>query len=415
MPNYGAGNVARQWLILRAFFLLIVCASASAQIDPFKRKLVQLGYNHPMEGLGPIAAYGFYYQNMPSFLDNTNLTLRVAAAPIYVDSELGISSLLGPNTDLGIGVSGGGWGDSYSEIRGGRFLRQESYDGHGGEGAISIYHLFNPDYFIPLSGVARVAARARFFDENSDTAAGFKAPHDYQSLYFRTGLRFGGKEPTRTTPQAMELSVWYEGHFRTDSEPYGFAGDRDLKPHTHLFWSRALLKYTFEESQQYVDISLTAGVALEADRLSAYRIGGVLPFVSEFPLSIPGYYYQEITAEKFALLAAEYSFPLEPRKNWLGTVMAATAAVEYLDGLSQPRHWHSGVGGGITYASPRRSWFVTAMYGYGIDAIRNGERGAHQVGMLFQYDFVARKEGPPRPYNPSVSPYRSRGAERIFR
>lgn len=401
---------------IAALFAATLCLSAAAQIDPFKRSLVELGYNHPLEGSAPIAAYGFYFRNEPSFLGNTNLTLRLALAPIYADSELGISDILGENTDLGIGFSGGGWGDSYSEVRGGRYLKSESFDGHGGEASVSLYHLFNPGQLIPLNGVARAAARARIFDENSDTADLFVAPDDYQSLYFRTGLRFGGKEPSRTTPQAMELSIWYEGHFRTDSGPYGFAGDREVNDHTHLFWTRALLKYTFEESQQYFDVSITAGVSLEADRLSAYRLGGVLPFVSEFPLSIPGYFYQEISAEKFALIHAEYSFPLEPRKNWLGTIMASTAAIEYLDGLEQPGNWHSGVGGGITYASPRRSWFVTAIYGYGIDAIRDGERGAHNVGLLFQYDFVARKEGgPSRPYNPDVSPYRSRGAERIFR
>src|SRR5687767_2160533 len=115
-----------------ALFAAALCLSASAQIDPFKRSLVELGYNHPLEGSAPIAAYGFYFRNEPSFLNKTNLTLRLAVAPVYADTELGISEVLGENTDLGIGLSGGGWGDSYSEVRGGRYLKTESFDGHGG-------------------------------------------------------------------------------------------------------------------------------------------------------------------------------------------------------------------------------------------------------------------------------------------
>ena len=65
-------------------------ATAFGQLDPEKRRLIQLGYNQPLEGSAPIAAYGFFYYNRPGFI-NTNLTLRTALAPIYMDSELGIS------------------------------------------------------------------------------------------------------------------------------------------------------------------------------------------------------------------------------------------------------------------------------------------------------------------------------------
>src|SRR5579863_468854 len=115
----------------------------SAQIDPIKRDLFQFGYNQPTEGREPLAGYAFYYHNDPGFLE-TNLTLRLAVAPTYMDSELGFSHLLGPNTDLGIGVAGGGFADSYNEIRGGQWMQGESFDGFGGELSASVYHLFNP-------------------------------------------------------------------------------------------------------------------------------------------------------------------------------------------------------------------------------------------------------------------------------
>jgi hypothetical protein len=403
----------RDSVLILLLLFSIAPFSVRAQIDPDKRQLIHLGYNAPLEGKGPLAAYGFYYLNKPNFLQHTNLTLRLAVAPLYIDTELGFTGLLGPNTDVGVGMSGGGFADSYYEIRKGDYLRQESFDGHGAEISSSIYHRFNPDAEIPLNGVAKAAARAHFFEKADRTDPTFKVPDDFESLYFRTGLRYGGREPSMTAPLAMELSVWYEGHFRAGSGPYGYSDDRRIVSHTHLFWTRAMLKYTFPESHQYFDASITLGAAVNPDRMSAFRMGGWLPFISEFPLNIPGYYYQELTVNRFALLNALYSFPVSPNKNWNGVVFGATGAVDYLTSVSQPGDWHSGVGGGIGYTSPRGTWYITLIYGHGFDAIRNGERGADQVGLVFQYDFEARKT--PRRFRPTVNPYGSKGAERIFK
>src|SRR5450432_2051599 len=106
--------------------------SSLAQVDPVPRDLVQFGYNQAFEGHQPLAAYAFYYHNQPDFL-RTNLTLRLAVAPVYLDSELGFVGALGPNTDLAIGLAGGGFGDGYNEIRAGQFLPGESFSGNGGE------------------------------------------------------------------------------------------------------------------------------------------------------------------------------------------------------------------------------------------------------------------------------------------
>lgn len=384
-----------------------------AQIDPEKRELVHIGYNQPLEAKGPLAAYGFFYYNKPQFLNETNLTLRLAIAPLYLDAELGVTGLLGPNTDMGFGIAGGGYADSYFEVRQGKYLKSESFDGHGAEVSTSIYHRFNPDAEIPLNGIAKIAARAHFFEDTDRTDPNFREPDNFQSLYLRMGMRYGGREPSMTSPLAMELSAWYEGTFRTGSGPYGFNGDRTIVSHTHLFWSRALLKYTMPESHQFFDVSLTMGIAANPDRLSAFRMGGYLPFISEFPLNIPGYYYQELSATRFALFNALYSFPISPDKHWSASAFGATGAVDYFTPLAQPGNWHSGLGGGLTYTSPRNSWLVSVFYGHGFDAIRKEQRGADQVGLVLQYDFEARKTG--RPFNPNVNPYGSRAGERIFR
>lgn len=83
-----------------------------------------MGYNQAIEGHAPLSAYAFYYLNLPHFL-RTNLTLRLAVAPVYLDSELGISQVLGPNTDIGVGLAGGGFAYSYYEVARGTYLPEE--------------------------------------------------------------------------------------------------------------------------------------------------------------------------------------------------------------------------------------------------------------------------------------------------
>jgi hypothetical protein len=357
----------------------------SAQIDPVRRDLIQLGYNQAFEGHAPFAGYAFYYHNQPDFL-RTNLTLRLAVAPVYLDSELGFVHGLGPNTDFALGLAGGGFGDSYYEIRGGKYYPAESFDGHSAEVSASIYHLFNPASEVPLNLILRGTAHYSMYDANDGTAPDFQTPGDHGTFSVRTGLRWGGVEPTLFPPLAMELSVWYEGQYRTDSGAYGFNGDRVFNQQSHLFWAEAALAYTLPRSQQNFYVRLTAGMSVDADRFSAYRLGGLLPLVSEFPLSLPGYYFQEISARNFALLNANYLLPLDPGKRWDLDLNASSAFVDYLPGEGQPGNWLSGVGGGILYHSPSDRLKIMATYGYGFDAIRSQGRGANSVGILIQLD-----------------------------
>src|SRR5947199_10858371 len=113
----------RTWFGFLFVFPLFSVFKLHAQIDPETRRLLQIGYNQPLEGQGPIAGYGFYLYNEPHFWA-TNLTLRAAVAPVYLDIELGFNNLLGPKTDLAIGLAGGGFAKSYSEIPKGVFHKE---------------------------------------------------------------------------------------------------------------------------------------------------------------------------------------------------------------------------------------------------------------------------------------------------
>jgi hypothetical protein len=376
------------------------------QIDPYKRSLVQFGYNAALEGHSPLSAYAFYYRNDPGFL-RTNLTLRLAVAPTYLDSELGISGLIGDHTDLGIGVAGGGFADNYSEIERGKYLPSQSFTGYGAEPSVSLYHLFNPDRRIPLNGLVRGSVRYSTYERDGNTDSNFQLPGDRETFNIRSGLRWGGREPVLFPALAMELSAWYEGEFRTDSGTYGY-GDRKVEPQSHLFWGEAFLAYTLPEYKHTFSLGLTAGTSLDPDRFSAYRLGSLLPLVSEFPLALPGYYYQELSAREFALLRGSYAVPLDKRERWNLIATASTAWVDYIHGLDQPGNWHTGVGGGFLYKAP--SWRIITGYAYGVNAIRSNGRGAQSIWVLLQIDLErAHREV----YNPE-RPGQWRGLGKVF-
>lgn len=400
------------WLWIAGLMWLGSSGFVSGQIDPVRRELIQLGYNQPIEGRGPLAAYGFYYLNQPEFLKRTNLTLRLAVAPVYLDSELGVGKALSPRTDLGLGISGGGFADSYSEVHRGRYERRESFLGHGGEVSASVYHLFNPASRIPLYGLVRGAAHFSFYSEDSETPNSFELPDDQATLRVRSGLRWGGREPVMLPDVAMEVSAWYEGEFRTRPGEYGFADDRELNGDTHLFWGRGLLTYTLPESQHSFGINVTGGGGLNMDRLSSFRLGGNLPLYAEFPLSLPGYYFQELSARSFVLMGLNYTLPLDSKQRWRFSAAATTAYVDYLPELRQARNWNTGVGGGIVYRSPSDSWQVAMAYGYGVDAIRSHGRGAQSLSFLLQFDLDRTKR---RFFDPGSALDQSRGLQQIFR
>ena len=101
--------------------LLAAASTVHAQIDPDSRQILHLGYNAPLNGNGPADAYAFYYWNLPNF-PSTDIFLRPAIAPAYLDSETGFKGLLGENTDVGVGAFGGAFANSYQEVRGGMTL-----------------------------------------------------------------------------------------------------------------------------------------------------------------------------------------------------------------------------------------------------------------------------------------------------
>lgn len=370
--------------------LLLTGRTCLAQIDPITRNLLQLGYDQPIEGSGPQAVYAYYYHNNPDFI-RTNTALRLAIAPVYFDGEIGFKQLISPTTHFGVGIYGGAFGDNYYEVRQGHYYRDQSFDGSGGGASLNLYQSLNPGQRIPLNLVFRGGFRYSAYTDRRKTDDDFVLPDNRFTTYTRVGLRLAGKEPLLDPDLAMELSVWGEQQWRSDSGTYGINNDRAVEPASTLYWAYAGLNYGWTNTGHKLSFAVTAGGVNNADSFSAWRPGGVLPLVAEFPLVLPGYYYQELTVNRFVHFKAQYFIPLDRGTRWQVLVGIASARLDYLPGYEQPSHWQTGVGAGLTYTPKSQIYRVVLRYGYGFNAIRNGEEGGQSLGVLIQYDFEQLK------------------------
>jgi hypothetical protein len=366
-------------------------ASGQAQIDPMSRNLVELGYDQAVVGHGPQAAYLYYYYNSPDFF-GPGTDLRAAIAPAYVDSEIGFQHLLSPSTDVGLGISGGAFGDNFYDVAQGRYLETQSFYGSGGGTSVSIYQLLDPGKLIPLNAVVRGGFHYATYFDTPQTDAAFKLPRDQFEAYTLLGLRFAGKQPLLLPALGLEVSIWFQRQRDFNADPYGYDNDRSISPYTDLYWLYAGLDYEFKGNGDRFSLAVTAGGSKDADLFSAWRLGGDLPLVTEFPLIIPGYYYDELTATRFVHFYGSYGIPLDEAHRWDLRLEAATARLDYFPGFAQRGDWQTGAGLGLTYAPQQQNYKIVLRYGYGFNAIRYGREGAQSVGVLFQYDLNARKK-----------------------
>lgn len=356
---------------------------AAAQIDTAQRQLLQLGWDQSLDRTG--LGYGFYYLNRPEIYDK-DVALRIVAAPVYADTELGLRRVA-PQTDVGVGLAGGGFAYGHTEIRRGAPVKEESFEGHGLSVALSMYRLVNPGKMIPLQFCLRGASSVQAYQARDSTDPRFVVPLDVLEHSARVGMRYGGREP-QLGKNALELSVWYQGRLRNREVQYGYQ-DRTLRHDSHFLWGTAHFAYTFPATGRYLSASGSVGTSGNADRLNAWRLGGALPLASEFPLSLPGYAHQEITARSFGHLEARSLVPLDAKRRVGVGLWGAMATVDYLPGFEQAGSLNSGVGAWSQVDIPRWRVRMGLQYGYGVQAIRKNERGAHSVGMTLQVNLGA--------------------------
>lgn len=366
--------------------LALSALPAAAQMDPSKRLQLEGGFERGVGAPGPVAPYAYLYMNHPGVFGSST-TLRLALAPVYVDSELGLTEAM-PRTDVGLGISGGGYAFGQTEVYRGTDLRGESFMGHGGGPSLSFYPRLGKVGPVPINGVVRVGAAYANYERDSKTDAAFQLPPDEWTGFARFGIRAGGSPPGLNPGPAGEVSAWLERRDREHGGVYGINGDREARRRSHLYWTRGFVSLPLKNGS-LVAGGFSLGDGDGVDRFSAYRLGGMLTMNAEFPLIIPGYFSHEIAATSYAHVWAREGVPLDEQHRYVWSVFAAGAGVKPVRGTDPGGTYHGGVGVALGFMPKRAALRGEFSYGYSPTALRGRRRGGHGVALTMELNFNA--------------------------
>ncbi|HEV8676030.1 MAG TPA: hypothetical protein VGX21_18495 [Methylomirabilota bacterium] len=372
-------------LVPVAAAILAWAGTAAAQVDPEPRANLELGVEGPLRGDGPISGYGFFLWNRPHFLDD-DWYLRVILAPTYLTSELVFDNMPAPGHAIGVGVAGGLFPYNFDEFRNGSHIEHESFWGHGAESTLTYYRRILIADILPVEGQLRLHPQYVFYERNG-TDRRYRLPADTAIYSGRAGVRVGGVPPELLPDVALELSLWYEPTYRQEAGAYGLPEHPQETEHfTQRVWVRAggIARLPANQSLRAF---FTAGTAEDTDPLSSFRMGSALPFRSEFPLILHGYYLDEVFARRFWLLNVSYRFPLWPATERVKLQLSYDhAQVDYVTGHELPRHTLRGAGADLCIMLTTRVMLMLG-YGYGWDAPRSGGFGGHEAHTLLELKF----------------------------
>ena len=370
-------------------FLVLAAVPARGQVDVEHRRTLTIQTSVAVaDSEEQIGGFGFYWFNENQY-PWPNTALRVVFAGLFVDSEL--SYFLPAHTNIAVGVGGGGglYLDSIVPYRDGERLPSEQFFGDNANLRVFINHEIlqvpvGDLGAIPLNVRGTYAVSGSFYREGSQTSA-FTLPADFITQSLTAEIRFGGIEPGLLTRRGLEIYGALEANYRSGFEAFGPNGA--LFP-AHSTYQRAFgdLALKLPVGPNTVFAKLSGGLGNNIDELSAYKLGGNLVNVEPFASTIHGYYTREIFAEDFYLVNVEFRFPISDCRHLTGHLYGDFADAKQLDGAA--RDWHSflGAGAGLSFRGPWATDIIVS-YGYGFNALRNGDRGGHEVGLALEKQF----------------------------
>jgi len=361
------------------------CGQIFAQVDIAHRRILMLQSGIDVyRGEEDLNGYGYYWFNENHFpWDQT--ALRVNFAGVYIDSELSYFLPEDPATAIGLRLGGGAFSDDVKAYVNGERLERQSYYGDSALGSVFVNHeILKIMDKIPLNVRGTYEVRGTQYRDASYTKQ-FELPSRFYTQSGIVEIRLGGMKREITAREGLIAYLRADTNYRTNFEPFG--PDGDLFP-TYTQYQRLLgqLGARIPIHETTWMLLLTGGAGRHLDELSAWRLGGNLINADPTIYTLHGYYTKEFFVRDFGLANFSVSQLINERHN-VTLNLYADYAVERAVPPDQP-NWRSlpGVGAGVGF---RTFWGVDVLisYGYGFEAIRNGDRGGQEVAIALQKQF----------------------------
>ncbi len=370
--------------ILAGLFLLFLCSQAFAQVDVETRRTltVQSGIGVARSDESP-TAFGFYWYNQNNY-PWTNTALRVLFAGIFADMELSCFIPSQPTTAIGFGAGGGLFIDSIEPYERGKQISTNSFFGDLVNARVFINQTIPNPTPLPINVRGTYAVTKSFYRKTGDTK-GFDIPDNFLTQTLTAELRLGGIEPGLTAKRGAELYISLDANYRDGFDGFGLSASH--------YPANSMNQHAYGSLSGKIPIGptvlypkLAGGLGNDIDQLSAWKLGGNLINLDPYTYTIHGYYTRELYAENFALGNLAWTFPICEEHGVTGNLYGDWALIKPPPPEPGEYHNYLGVGAGVGFRGPWKSnWLVS--YGYGINAVREGEHGGHEVSLAFEKKF----------------------------
>jgi len=371
--------------ILFIFLILLLVASRGwSQVDTEHRRVLaaqtSFGVVHSDE---TPSAFGYFWFNENHY-PWTNTALRVIFSGIFADGELSCFLPGHPNTAIGIGASGGLYVDSIMPYAAGDLVKEQSFYGDRSDARLFINQTLPNAAAIPVNVRATYRLTGAFFRKTSDTK-NFDIPNSFVTQSLGTELRIGGIVPGLTATRGAELYLAADANYRTGDNGFGPVGAH-FPDQTEYGRLTGALAGKLPVGSTTIFGRLAGGWGENLDQLSAWKLGGNIVGTTVFTYPLHGYYTRELFAADFGLGNLEWIVPIGGRSGLTGHFYGDWAIVKSPPPAAEDWHNYLGVGAGLGLRGPwQTNWLLS--YGYGLNAVRNGDHGGHEIGLALEKDF----------------------------
>ncbi|HUJ10981.1 MAG TPA: hypothetical protein VL171_13235 [Verrucomicrobiae bacterium] len=385
MEQRSAASMAAQRICLSGVLLVCFGSQVLAQVDVEHRRVltVQSGMSvyHSEEA---VDGFGFFWFNENHF-PWERTALRLNYAGVYLDGELSYFLPLPTVTAVGIRLGGGGYADDvHPYVQGERIVSQE-FDGDSGLASVFIDH-----QILKIAGQLPLDVRLTYQVRHSsyrdaDHTSDFVLPPDVFTHTVQGEIRLGGLEREITSRRGLVAYVSADANYRDDFRAFGPEGALFPKysDYQHLV---AKLGARIPIDQTTWFLLFTGGTGHHLDELSAYQLGGNIINADPVIYTLHGYYTKEFLVRDFGLVNFEVRQEVNKQHHVTLHLYADCAAARSVPPDDDAKRILPGVGTGVGF---RSFWQTDVLlsYGYGFNAVRNGDRGGHEVAVGLERKF----------------------------
>jgi hypothetical protein len=385
MERQSTGFARTRRYCLVAAFLISLSGQAIAQVDVEHRRLLTLQSGMSVyNGEEELNAYGFFWFNENHFpWDRTALRLNYAA--VYLDTELSYFLPVETVTAVGIRLGGGAYCDNVDPYVQGERIASQEFRGDAVLASVFVNHEIGK-----IAGQLPVNVRATYEIRRTDYrttghTSDFVLPPDFFTHTVQGEFRLGGIEPEITSRQGLVAYVLADANYRDDFRAFGPVGS-PFQANSNYQRLLGQLGAKIPVDQTTWFLLFTGGTGHDLDELSAYRLGGNIVNADPTIYTLHGYYTKEFFARDFGLVNFEVRQQVNEQHRVTLHFYADCAAERSVPPDQTNERVLPGLGAGVGFRSFWKT-DVLVSYGYGFNAVRDGDRGGHEVAIGLEKQF----------------------------